>query len=126
VRKKVETELDATRADIDRLFIPQGKGVVRHLQLPKQGLPLEWILDEMEQMDREGPSQTNYRDGKISGTVYRARIFIMVRTSRAEQYSQTVVTTWKKSSLLLFSGIVSPIHYTRMSFPQSGRWKQKL
>jgi sphinganine-1-phosphate aldolase len=87
VRKKVDTELDATRADIDRMFIPQGKGVVRHLELPKQGCTLEWILDEMEQMDREAPSQTDFRDGKISGAVYRAHHFIISGTTRVEQYS---------------------------------------
>ena len=126
MRKKVETELDATRAEIDRQFIPHGKGVVRHLELPKQGCTLEWILDEMEQMDREAPSQTDYRDGKLSGSVYRAYIFMISRTTRVERYSQMVVMIWKKFLLLRFSGIASPIHCIRMSFPQLGRWKQKL
>ena len=72
MRKRVETELDETRADIDRQFVPQGEGVVRHLELPQHGCTLEWILEEMEKMDREAPSQTDYRDGKLSGAVYRA------------------------------------------------------
>jgi len=75
VRKKVETEIDAARALIDRQLLPQGKDVVRHLELPKQGCTLEWILDAMEQMDQEAPSHTNYRDGKLSGAVYRAHNF---------------------------------------------------
>jgi len=70
VHKKVEIELDAARAEIDRLLMPQGKDVVRHLELPKQGCTLEWILDAMDQMDREAPSHTDYRDGKLSGAVY--------------------------------------------------------
>ncbi|KAI9442548.1 PLP-dependent transferase [Lactarius indigo] len=39
-------------------------------KLPKQGCTLGWILDAMDQMDREAPSQTDYRDGKLSGAVY--------------------------------------------------------
>jgi sphinganine-1-phosphate aldolase len=70
VRKKVETELDAARALIDRQLLPQGKDVIRHLELPKQGCTLEWILEAMDQMDREAPSHTNYMDGKLSGAVY--------------------------------------------------------
>ncbi|KAH8993326.1 PLP-dependent transferase [Lactarius hatsudake] len=70
VRKKVETEIDAARALIDSQLLPQGKDVVRHLELPKQGCTLGWILDAMDQMDREAPSQTDYRDGKLSGAVY--------------------------------------------------------
>ena len=79
MRKKVETELDATRADIERQLVPQGKDVVRHLELPQQGCTLDWILDEMEHMDREGPSQTDYKDGKLSGAVYRAHHFLISR-----------------------------------------------
>lgn len=71
VRKRIDTEMDATRAQIDRQLIPQGRDVERHLSLPRKGQTLEWILEAMEQMDREAPSQTDYRDGKLSGAVYR-------------------------------------------------------
>ncbi len=87
MRKKVETEMDAARADIEQQILPQGKDVVRHLEIPKQGCTLEWILDAMEQMDREAPSRTDYRDGKLSGAVYRAycRIYpIFVFNSSAD------------------------------------------
>jgi sphinganine-1-phosphate aldolase len=70
-RKRIDTEMEATRAQIDRQLIPQGKDVERHLSLPKKGQTLEWILEAMEQMDREAPSQTDYREGKLSGAVYR-------------------------------------------------------
>ncbi|KAF8268623.1 PLP-dependent transferase [Lactarius quietus] len=70
VRKKVQTELDATKVDIENQLVPQGKGVVRHLEIPQRGCTLDWILDEMEQMDQEAPSHTDYRDGKLSGAVY--------------------------------------------------------
>ncbi|KAF8482574.1 PLP-dependent transferase [Russula ochroleuca] len=70
MRKKVDTGMDDARAEINRKLLPQGKDVVRHLALPKKGCTLEWILDEMEQMDLEAPSHTDYRDGKLSGAVY--------------------------------------------------------
>jgi len=70
MRKKVETEMDAARAEIARKLLPRGKDVVRHLELPKKGCSLEWILDAMEQMDREAPPHTDYREGKLSGAVY--------------------------------------------------------
>jgi sphinganine-1-phosphate aldolase len=73
VRKKVDEEMEAARADIDRKILPQGKDVVRHLALPRRGCTLEWILDAMNQMDQEGPSLTDYREGKLSGAVYRAQ-----------------------------------------------------
>ena len=71
VRKRIDTEMDAARAEIARKLLPQGKDVERHLSIPGKGQTLEWILEAMEQMDREAPSQTDYRDGKLSGAVYR-------------------------------------------------------
>jgi sphinganine-1-phosphate aldolase len=67
----VEEEMAFARVEIERKLIPQGKDVVRHLALPKEGCTLEWILDSMEQMDQEAPSHTDYREGKLSGAVYR-------------------------------------------------------
>jgi sphinganine-1-phosphate aldolase len=72
MRKRVETEMDAARAEIARKLLPQGKGVVRHLSLPNKGCTLEWILEAMEQMDREAPSRADYKEGRLSGAVYRA------------------------------------------------------
>jgi sphinganine-1-phosphate aldolase len=80
MRKRVETEMAAARAEIARKLLPQGKGVVRHLALPKQSCTLEWILDAMEQMDQEAPSHTNYREGKLSGAVYRERASMLLNT----------------------------------------------
>jgi sphinganine-1-phosphate aldolase len=71
MRKRIETEMDSAKAEIERLLLPQGKDVVRHLSLPRKGQTLEWILDSMEQMDEEAPSHADYRDGKLSGAVYR-------------------------------------------------------
>ena len=71
VRKRIDTEMDAARAEIERKLMPQGKDVERHLSLPRKGQTLEWILEAMEQMDKEAPSQTDYREGKLSGAVYR-------------------------------------------------------
>ncbi|KAI0001270.1 PLP-dependent transferase [Russula compacta] len=70
MHKRVEAEMDAARAEIEQSLLPRGKDVERHLTLPGRGRTLEWILDAMEQMDREAPSHTDYRDGKLSGAVY--------------------------------------------------------
>jgi sphinganine-1-phosphate aldolase len=61
----------AAKVEIDQKLLPQGKDVVRHLSLPMKGQSLEWILEEMQQMDEEAPSHTEYREGKLSGAVYR-------------------------------------------------------
>ena len=71
MRKRIKTEMDAAKVEIDQKLLPQGKDVVRHLFLPKSGQTLEWILEAMEQMDEEAPSHTDYREGKLSGAVYR-------------------------------------------------------
>jgi sphinganine-1-phosphate aldolase len=68
--------MSVARAEMAKL-LPQGKDVVRHLALPKKGCTLEWILDSMEQMDQEAPSHTDYRDGKLSGAVYRAQYLLL-------------------------------------------------
>ena len=77
LRKRINTEMDAARAEIDRKLIPHGKNVERHLVLPRKGKTLEWILEAMEQMDREAPSQTDYKEGKLSGAVYRTHTYFL-------------------------------------------------
>jgi sphinganine-1-phosphate aldolase len=79
MRKRIDTEMDAARAEIDRKFIPQGKDVVRHLSIPRKGQTLEWILEAMEQMDVEAPSQADYKEGKLSGAVYRTHTSFLPR-----------------------------------------------
>jgi sphinganine-1-phosphate aldolase len=74
MRKKIEREMDAAKAEIERKLLPQGEDVVRHLSIPREGQTLEWILEAMEQMDEEAPSHTDYREGKLSGAVYRTHI----------------------------------------------------
>ncbi|KAI0066015.1 PLP-dependent transferase, partial [Artomyces pyxidatus] len=70
MRDKVETEIGAAIAGIESGLVPRGPEVVQHLALPAQSQPLDWILSEMGKMDSEGPSHTNYKDGKLSGAVY--------------------------------------------------------
>lgn len=71
--------MEFARIEIDQKLLPQGKDVVRHLALPKRGCTLEWILDSMEQMDQEAPSHADYREGKLSGAVYRAQYFLTLQ-----------------------------------------------
>ena len=64
--------MDKAKLDIENSLIPQDACVVRHLSLPSQGKSLEWILAEMDRMDRElDGSPEKWRVGKLSGAVYR-------------------------------------------------------
>ncbi len=68
--------MDQAKVDIERRLVPQGANVTRHLALPSEGKSLEWILQEMEKMDTElGTTTDSWRDGKLSGAVYRAYAF---------------------------------------------------
>jgi sphinganine-1-phosphate aldolase len=65
--------MDQAKIDIEKRLVPQGANVTRHLALPSEGKSLEWILQEMEKMDTElGTTTDSWRDGKLSGAVYRA------------------------------------------------------
>ena len=68
-KKKVDEELGKARIDIERKMVPQG--VSRYLALPAKGQDPAWILAEMEKMDEQVGKHANWRDGKVSGAVYR-------------------------------------------------------
>lgn len=70
-RKKVDAELARVRADIRKKLIPEGPRVARHLALPLEGNSKEWIIAEMARMDEETPHLKSWKDGKISGAIYR-------------------------------------------------------
>lgn len=64
--------MDEAKLDIEKRLVPQGANVVRHLSLPSEGKSLEWILAEMDIMDTElHNSPDQWRQGKLSGAVYR-------------------------------------------------------
>lgn len=73
-RQKVEAEMGKARESIEDGLIPKGPDVVRHLVLPAQGRPLEWIEQEMASMDGELTGGADWRQGKLSGAVYREHI----------------------------------------------------
>jgi sphinganine-1-phosphate aldolase len=75
LRTKIETEMMKARADIQRALIPQGLNVTRRLALPTQSKSLDWILNEMDKMEKVAPSHVNYKEGKLSGAVYRSSLF---------------------------------------------------
>ncbi|CCM03203.1 uncharacterized protein FIBRA_05327 [Fibroporia radiculosa] len=68
-RKKVNAELEQARLDIEKMIVPQGPSVKRHLSLPSQGQSPEWIREEMAKMDAEA-NHTAWSGGKVSGAVY--------------------------------------------------------
>lgn len=69
-RQKVESQMNQAKLGIEERLVPKGPNVVRHLALPEEGKPLEWILAEMEKMDSENQHSTSWRLGKLSGAVY--------------------------------------------------------
>ena len=75
---KVEPQMAKARRDIEKKLIPSGSQVVRHLSLPLVGQSKGWILAEMDRMDGychsfddRGAKLHDWKDGKISGAVYR-------------------------------------------------------
>jgi hypothetical protein len=80
-RRKVELEINKAKLDIEDKLVPKGADVSRHLSLPAEGKSLQWILVEMDKMDRElakysGGHTAEWEDGKISGAIYRAFQYI--------------------------------------------------
>lgn len=70
-------ELGKVRLDIEKSLVPQGPGVTRHLSLPQQGQTPEWILEEMAKMDAETHKESSWKEGKMSGAVYRAHYSVL-------------------------------------------------
>jgi sphinganine-1-phosphate aldolase len=70
-RAKVEAEIGKARQDIITKLIPQGPNVTRHISLPSQGQSAQWVAEEMERMDAESENTGLWRQGKLSGAVYR-------------------------------------------------------
>ncbi|KAJ7693342.1 pyridoxal phosphate-dependent transferase [Mycena rosella] len=69
-QRKVRTEMDKAKQDIEDKLVPKGIDVTRHLTLPAVGQTPEWILAEMDKMDKEMGSTTDWSLGKLSGAVY--------------------------------------------------------
>jgi hypothetical protein len=75
---KVESQMAQARRDIEKKLIPSGPQVVRHLSLPPEGKTKDWILSEMDKMDSycykfddRGRRLYDWKEGKVSGAVYR-------------------------------------------------------
>ncbi|KAF7799754.1 hypothetical protein EIP86_010996 [Pleurotus ostreatoroseus] len=66
----LERELGAAKLEIEKKLLPQGPNVTRHLALPPTGHSAEWIMQEMDKMDKECDNHTDWKVGKISGAVY--------------------------------------------------------
>lgn len=75
---KTDPQMAQTRRDIEKKLIPSGPQVTRYLSLPPEGQTTDWILSEIDKMDNccynfddSGRKLYDWRDGKISGVVYR-------------------------------------------------------
>jgi sphinganine-1-phosphate aldolase len=71
VKTKVDAELARVKADIRAKLVAEGPKVIRHLALPAQGKSKEWIIAEMQRMDDESTHSNAWKNGKISGAIYR-------------------------------------------------------
>ncbi|KAF8342280.1 PLP-dependent transferase [Cantharellus anzutake] len=94
VRKKIETEMGKARSEIEAKLVPSGPSVTRHLALPAVGRSLEWIVAEMNSMDEESVTKTDWKDGRVSGAVYHG----------GEDLEKVITTTMSK---YIFS---NPLH----------------
>ena len=74
----VEDELGKARLRIEQSMVPQGEKVERHLSLPPQGHTPEWIARAMDIMDAEAAHKSDWREGKVSGAVYRMSTQILL------------------------------------------------
>lgn len=75
---KVEPQMAQARRDIEKKLVPSGPQVARYLSLPSEGQTKDWILSEMDRMDSychtfddRGVKLHDWKDGKMSGAVYR-------------------------------------------------------
>lgn len=66
--------MSKAKLDIEDKLVPKGPNVVRHLALPEESRSLEWILAEMDKMDKEFEHASDWKGGKVSGAVYRESI----------------------------------------------------
>ena len=73
-RAKVEAEIGKVRQDLVTKLVPRGPGVTRHISLPSQGQSAQWVAEEMEKMDAESENTGLWKQGKLSGAVYRTFI----------------------------------------------------
>ncbi|KAF7376459.1 Sphinganine-1-phosphate aldolase [Mycena sanguinolenta] len=69
-QRKVRTQMDKAKLEIEDKLVPKGADVTRHLALPEKGQTPEWILAEMDKMDNEMGSPNGWKAGKLSGAVY--------------------------------------------------------
>lgn len=53
------------------MLVLSGPDITRHLALPPTGRSPEWIANEMEKMDRAGGKKDSWKEGRLSGAVYR-------------------------------------------------------
>lgn len=70
-QRKLQEELSKVKGDIEGKLIPKGSDITRYLALPARGKSAEWIIKEMARVDKELGAHTDWRQGKISGAVYR-------------------------------------------------------
>lgn len=68
VRSQVEKQVSEAILKLQTKLVPSGPGVVRHLNLPKEGWSEETVRNEVERL--AAMDHTRWEDGFVSGAVY--------------------------------------------------------
>ncbi len=68
VRSQVEKQVSEAIMKLQTKLVPSGPGVVRHLNLPKEGWSEETVRNEVEKLATM--DHTRWEDGFVSGAVY--------------------------------------------------------
>ncbi|KAL3422418.1 hypothetical protein PVAG01_06574 [Phlyctema vagabunda] len=68
VRSQVQKQVTEAITKLQTKLVPSGPGVIRHLNLPKEGWSDETVLKELEAL--ANMDHTRWEDGYVSGAVY--------------------------------------------------------
>ena len=117
-QKKLQEELSRVKVDIEDKLVPKGGEFTLYLALPAQGKSAGWIFEEMARMDKELGVHTDWRQGKLSGAIYR--MFLLRRCGRADggdDLSKVIAATFERYA------VSNPLHPD--VFPSIRRWRPR-
>lgn len=68
VRSRVEKQVSTAVAGLEEKLVPQGPGVIKYMNLPKQGWTPDQVRGELDNLS--GMKHTMWEEGRVSGAVY--------------------------------------------------------
>lgn len=92
VRSQVEKQVSEAITQLETKLVPQGPGVSRYLNLPKEGWTADQVRAELEKLGEM--EHTRWEDGRVSGAVYHGgQDMLKLQTEAFERF-----------------GVANPIH----------------